>query len=56
MGNEFRPARVEKVLHTVTGFTDGRIILVECDAIYKHQMEIRTKIISRFVSVKYLIH
>ena len=50
MGNEFSPTGIEKCLHAVTGLADRRIVFIECDAIVKHELNIGTKIISRFVS------
>lgn len=50
MGNQFSPARIEERFHTVAGLADRRIILVECDAIDKHQLQIGTKVVPCLVS------
>ena len=52
MGDQFGPARIEKRFQTVAGLADGRVVLVERDAIDKHELQVGAKVVPRLVSAE----
>ena len=49
MRSQLGPARVEKRLHAVAGLADGRVVLVERDAVDEHEVEVGAKVVPRLV-------